>query len=91
MGQKSHLDSETEIQKEVSICWWEPEHERELRPEKHSLVARLLFRVLQTINRVMLLRQMRCLLLVARLLLLAVLLRSTSCILCLWITSLLPD
>lgn len=50
----------------MSIRWWEPEHEREFRPEKHSLVARL--------NRIMLLRQMCCLLLVAKLLLLVILL-----------------
>lgn len=41
------------------------------RPEEHSLGARLLFKVLYTINRVMLIRQRLCLLLVAKLLLLA--------------------
>ena len=44
------------------------------RPEEHSLCARLLFKILYTINRVTLVRQMLCLLLVAKLLLLAFLL-----------------
>lgn len=58
----------------MGICWWEPVRERVFRPEELSLGARLLFKVFYTINKVMLLRQMHCLLWVAKLLLLAFLL-----------------
>ena len=79
----------------MGICWWEPAHECVFRPEEHSLGARLPFKELYTINRVMLVRQMLCLLLVAKLLLLAFLLWKAvvplSCISRLWIASLLPD
>lgn len=54
----------------MGICWWEPAHERVFRPEELSLGARLLFKVFYTIDKVMLVRQMLCLLWVAKLLLL---------------------
>lgn len=55
----------------VGVCWWERVHECVFRPEEHGLGSRLLFKVLYTINRVTLVRQMLCLPLVAKLLLLA--------------------